>query len=110
MILDFIERYDCEMSLEDMIMNFIKKYDYEFYWKIWFWTLSKDMIVNFIGKHDFKFYRKIWFWNFIERYDFEFYKNIFKILRRLISRCSFVNKSLTISMFSFLTAKHSGVL
>ena len=49
--------------------------------------------------------------NSIERYDFEYYKkNIFKILIILISSLSFVNKSLTISMFSFSTAKYNAVL
>ena len=48
--------------------------------------------------------------NGVERYDFRFYKKLRKILRRLISSFSFVNKSLTISMFSFSTAKYNAVL
>ena len=37
-------------------------------------------------------------------------KKIFKTLKALISSLSFVNKSLTISMLSFSTAKYNGVL
>ena len=36
-------------------------------------------------------------------------KNMFKILRILISRLSFVNKSLTIAVFPFSTAKYNTV-
>ena len=60
---------------------------------IWFWIILKDIFLNVI-----------------ERYAFEFYKNIFKILIILRSSLSFVNKSLTISMFSFSTAKYNAVL
>ena len=101
-----------------LYQNFIERYDFEFHWKIWFWILLKDMILNFIERYDFEFHWKIWFWislkdmilNFIQRVLLKFYKKLYKILRRLISSLSFVNKSFTISMFSFSTAKYNAVL
>ena len=59
--------------------NFIERYDFEFYWKIWFWISLKDMILNVIKRYDFEYHWKIWFWilsndiilNVIEIYDFE---------------------------------------
>ena len=42
--------------------------------------------------------------------DFEFYKKLRRILILLMSRLSFVNKSFTISMLSFSTAKYNAVL
>ncbi len=67
-----------------MILNGIERYDFEWYWKIWFWIVFKDIILNFIKKYDFELYSKIWFWisfkdmflNVIERYDFEWHWKI----------------------------------
>ena len=56
--------------------------------------LLKDMILNYIKKYNFGFYKK---------------KKIFKILRILTSILLFANKSLTISMFPFSTAKYNAV-
>ena len=61
---------------------------------IWFWIILKNIILNPIKRYNFELYKK----------------NIFKILMALISSLSFVNKSLTISMFSFSTAKYNAVL
>ena len=38
-------------SIEDMILNVIERYDFEFHWK--------KMILNFIGKNDFELNRMI---------------------------------------------------
>ena len=101
-----------------MIFNAIERYNFECHWDIWFWMSLKYMILNVIEKYDFEFHWKIWFLmslkymilNIIEIYDFEYCKNILKIFKKLISSLSFVNKSITISVFSFSTAKYNAVL
>ena len=86
-------------------LNIIERYDFEFYWKIWSWILLKGMILNFIGRYDFECHWMIWFWIILKDMILNFIKNIFKILRRLISSLSSFNRSLTFSMFSSWTAK-----
>ena len=77
-----------------MILNSIEKYDVKLHWKTLFWIQLKDMILNFI-----------------EWYKYEFYKNnIYKTYPRLISSLSLVNKSLSISMLLFSTAKYNDVI
>ena len=43
------------MKLKDMILNFVGWYDFECYWKIWFWIELKDMIKNFIKMNCIKY-------------------------------------------------------
>ena len=101
-----------------MIWNYIERYDFELHSKVWIWIQLNDIILNSIQRYDFEFHSKIWFWisfkdmilNPIEIYDSEFYKKLLKILKRLISSFSLVNKSFTISVFALSTAKYNAVL
>ena len=93
-----------------MNLNFVERYDLKYHWKIGFQILLKNMILNFIERYDCELCWKIWLWILSKETIMNIISNIYEIIPRLMSSLSFANKSLTISIFPFSTAKNNGVL